>query len=74
MSRISVIAVLVTVMRVGNSPVRINGVRVGVVAGRHRLVAVLFTARAMGYPRPRRLHGQHGQQKQEDESLHGRGL
>jgi hypothetical protein len=28
----------------------------------------------MGYPRPRRLHGQHGQQKQEDESLHGRGL
>ena len=71
MSRISVIAVLMTVMRVGDSPVRINSVQAGGVAGLHRVVAVLFTARAMGDACPRCLHGQHGQQEHDDQSFHG---
>lgn len=71
---ISAVAVRVTVVRVGDIPVPMISVRAVGNAPRVRVFTVVFTARAMGDPCPRRLQGQHGQQQQDDRSFHGRGL
>ena len=72
--RIGAVAVTMRIVRPGAVAVAMTVVRRGGVAGLRCVRFVMRAGRTAGDARPGDLEGQHGQKKQEDESFHGRGL
>ena len=71
LSRGSMSAMVLVIMRVGASAVLMSDPRVRDICQSHYVFTLIIIARTMSHSRPSRLEGQHGQQDKQDQSSHG---